>query len=68
MLAKAAEAYGMPIVLTTSQEDHIQGPLAPALPPISPGCWRAAMQTSSLSVLCSSPTRTCRIGSGATLR
>jgi len=31
MLAKTAKAYGMPIVLTTSQEDHIQGPTAPAL-------------------------------------
>jgi len=31
-------------------------------------CWRAAMQTSSPSVPCSSPTRTCRIGSGETLR
>jgi nicotinamidase-related amidase len=28
MLAKAANAYGMPVVLTTSQEDHIQGPTA----------------------------------------
>src|ERR1700688_1492947 len=25
MLAKAAKAYGMPVVLTTSQEDHPQG-------------------------------------------
>jgi nicotinamidase-related amidase len=31
MLAKAAKAYGMPVVLTTSQEDHMQGPTAPAL-------------------------------------
>ena len=31
MLAKAANAYGMPVVLTTSMEDHIQGPTAPAL-------------------------------------
>jgi nicotinamidase-related amidase len=29
MLAKAAKAYGMPIVLTTSQEDHAQGRLRP---------------------------------------
>jgi len=29
MLAKAAKAYGMPVVLTTSQEDHAQGPTAP---------------------------------------
>jgi len=40
MLAKAAEAYGMPIVLTTSQEDHIQGPLAPALQHISPEAYK----------------------------
>jgi len=31
MLAKAAKAYGMPVVLTTSQEDHVQGPTSPAL-------------------------------------
>lgn len=31
MLAEAAKAYGMPVVLTTSQEDHVQGPTAPAL-------------------------------------
>jgi len=40
MLAKAAKAYGMPIVLTTSQEDHIQGPLAPALQHISPDAYK----------------------------
>lgn len=36
MLAKAARAYGMPVVLTTSQEDHIQGPTAPALQQVLP--------------------------------
>jgi len=40
MLAKAAKSYGMPIVLTTSQEDHIQGPLAPALQHISPEAYK----------------------------
>jgi nicotinamidase-related amidase len=40
MLAKAAKAYGMPIVLTTSQEDHIQGPLAPARQHISPEAYK----------------------------
>ena len=40
MLAKTAKAYGMPIVLTTSQEDHIQGPLAPALQHISPEAYK----------------------------
>ena len=36
MLAKAAQAYGMPAVLTSSQEDHSQGPIAPALQQILP--------------------------------
>jgi nicotinamidase-related amidase len=44
MLAKAATAYGMPIVLTTSQEDHIQGPLAPALQHISPEAYQNRVQ------------------------
>ena len=44
MLAKAAKAYGMPIVLTTSQEDHIQGPLAPALQHISPEAYKNRVQ------------------------
>lgn len=40
MLAKAAEKLGMPIVFTTSQEDHAQGPLAPALQEASPGAYK----------------------------
>src|ERR1700677_2935 len=36
MLAKAARAYGMPAVLTSSMEDHIQGPIAPALQQVLP--------------------------------
>jgi nicotinamidase-related amidase len=44
MLTKAATAYGMPIVLTTSQEDHIQGPLAPALQHISPEAYQNRVQ------------------------
>lgn len=35
-LAKAAKALGMPVVLTTSQEDQIQGPLAPPLQRVLP--------------------------------
>lgn len=31
LLGQAALAYKMPIVMTSSQEDHIQGPLHPAL-------------------------------------
>jgi|SRR6516165_2728005 len=37
MLSKAAKAYDMPVVLTSSQEDHLQGPIAPALQQVLPG-------------------------------
>ena len=40
MLAKAAKAYGMPVLLTTSQEDHIQGPTAPALQQVLPEAYK----------------------------
>ena len=40
MLAKAAKAYGMPVVLTTSQEDHPQGPTAPALQDALPEAYK----------------------------
>ena len=36
ILAKAAKAFGMPVVLTSSQEDHIQGPLSPLLQKVLP--------------------------------
>jgi nicotinamidase-related amidase len=39
-LGKAAKAYGMPIVMTTSQEDHAQGPTAPALQEALPDDYR----------------------------
>ncbi|MBV8613028.1 MAG: isochorismatase family protein, partial [Acetobacteraceae bacterium] len=35
-LAKAAKAFGMPILMTTSQEDHVQGPTADALQRVAP--------------------------------
>ena len=44
MLAKAAETLGMPIVLTSSQEDHIQGPLAAALQNASPAAFKARVK------------------------
>jgi nicotinamidase-related amidase len=44
MLAKAAEKLGMPIVLTSSQEDHIQGPIAPALQEASPSAYKARVK------------------------
>jgi nicotinamidase-related amidase len=40
MLAKAANAYGMPVVLTTSMEDHLQGPTAPALQQVLPEAYK----------------------------
>jgi nicotinamidase-related amidase len=40
MLAKAANAYGMPVVLTTSMEDHLQGPTAPALQQALPEAYK----------------------------
>jgi nicotinamidase-related amidase len=40
MLATAAKAYGMPVVLTTSQEDHAQGPTAPALQEALPEAYK----------------------------
>ena len=36
ILAKAAKALGIPVVLTSSQEDHIQGAIAPALQAVLP--------------------------------
>jgi nicotinamidase-related amidase len=44
MLTKAAEKLSMPIVFTTSQEDHIQGPLAPALQHASPSAYKARVK------------------------
>jgi nicotinamidase-related amidase len=44
MLTKAAERLGMPVVFTTSQEDHIQGPLAPALQHASPDAYKARVK------------------------
>lgn len=40
MLAKAANAYGMPVVLTTSMEDRLQGPTAPALQEVLPEAYK----------------------------
>ena len=36
MLAKAANAYGVPVVLTSSMEDHLQRPIASALQQVLP--------------------------------
>jgi nicotinamidase-related amidase len=43
-LLKAALAFNMPIVMTSSQEDHIQGPLHPALQRVAPAAYAARIQ------------------------
>lgn len=40
MLAKAAKALDLPVVLTTSQEDHIQGPLPSVFQNILPEAYK----------------------------
>ncbi|MGJ9420672.1 hypothetical protein ACHAC9_23410 [Massilia sp. CMS3.1] len=40
-LAKAARAFGVPVVLTSSQEDQIQGQLAPSLQRVLPEAYAA---------------------------
>ena len=40
ILAKAAKAYDIPVVLTTSQEGQIQGPLAPSLQNVLPEAFK----------------------------
>jgi nicotinamidase-related amidase len=48
MLAKAANAYGMPVVLTTSMEDHLQGPTAPALQQVLPEAYKNRIKRSGI--------------------
>lgn len=44
LLAKAAKTLGMPIVMTASMEDHVQGPLAPALRQVAPEAYDARVK------------------------
>lgn len=48
MLAKAAKALGMPVVLTTSQEDKIQGPLPPAFERLLPDAYETRIQRAGI--------------------
>jgi nicotinamidase-related amidase len=43
-LATAAVTLKMPIVMTSSQEDHIQGPIAPALQKAAPDAYKARVK------------------------
>jgi nicotinamidase-related amidase len=44
LLAKAAKTLGMPIVMTASMEDHLQGPLASALQAVAPEAYGARVK------------------------
>jgi nicotinamidase-related amidase len=43
-LASAAKALKMPVVLTSSQEDRIQGPISPALQKVLPDAFKARVK------------------------
>ena len=43
-LAKAALAFHMPIVMTSSQEDHVQGPIHPSLARTAPDAFSKRVQ------------------------
>ena len=47
-LAKTAKILGMPVVLTSSQEDRLQGPLMPALADILPEAFEARVKREGL--------------------
>ena len=48
LLGKAALAYKMPIVMTSSQEDHVQGPLHPALREAMPEAYEARVKRAGI--------------------
>ena len=43
-MAKAAKSFDMPILMTTSQEDHVQGPTADALQRVAPEAYAARIK------------------------
>jgi nicotinamidase-related amidase len=56
MLAKAATVYGMPIVMTTSQEDHAQGPTAPASQAAVPDAYKNRVKRTGIVNAWADPT------------
>lgn len=44
LLAKAAKTLGMPIVMTASMEDHLQGPLSTALQLVAPEAYETRVK------------------------
>ncbi len=49
LLGEAALAYEMPIVMTSSQEDHVQGPLHPALQKALPEAYAARVKRAGIA-------------------
>lgn len=47
-LAKAANILGLPVVLTSSQEDHLQGPLMPELADLLPQAFERRVQRAGI--------------------
>lgn len=47
-LAKAANILGLPVVLTSSQEDHLQGPLMPELAELLPEAFEQRIQRAGI--------------------
>jgi len=48
ILAKAAKTLGMPIVMTSSMEDHLQGPIASALQRVAPEATAARIRRTGI--------------------
>ena len=49
LLARAAKTLGMPIMMTASREDHVQGPLAPALQQVGPEAYESRVRPLSVA-------------------
>ena len=47
-LAKAAKILGLPVVMTSSQEDHVQGPILPELADLLPEAFEARVQRAGI--------------------
>jgi nicotinamidase-related amidase len=48
ILAKTAKTLDMPVVITSSMEDHLQGPIAPALQQVAPEAHAARIQRAGI--------------------
>jgi len=55
MLATAAKKLKMPIVMTSSQEDHIQGPISPELQKAAPDAYKNRVKRVGIVNACADP-------------